>query len=331
MLGIRASMLGSTSLSRPSAIPVASKFGGCAFLFGAGASAFCDGVAPERPPLGNKLFEKLCRFDAFFEAFPDELKDEFRANFEKGMATFTSTRNAEVFEFLCKMSLYFLQFTIKDPAVNLYSRFAAMMKKLPDEFCLTTLNYDLLLDAALIAEGLSSGWEPKSRVLKIHGAPNLLVGEDDVKMFEEIAFVGTSYANTTGLPVRVRSPDRARAYCEDIIRYRRGFAPAISAYAVGKRVYDSPEFIENTQRTFAKLVTYARSIVLVGVELNEDDSHLWEPIAASKARIGVVNPAFAQYEKWGARRGRSVQLICGTAAEMTTSHADALIRFMRRT
>src|SRR5262245_35644661 len=109
-MNLRASLMGSTSLRPPP--PIRKPRQPCIVLFGAGASAFCEGVTPNPPPLGYRLFEKLEAFNPFFRCFSGNLKEEFRRNFEVGMERFAGERNQDLPRFLCLMSLYFLQFKI---------------------------------------------------------------------------------------------------------------------------------------------------------------------------------------------------------------------------
>jgi hypothetical protein len=304
--------------------------GSCIFLFGAGASAFSSGVTPKSPPLGNRLFEELCEFDPYFGQLDQPLKDEFRGNFESGMARFHSERLTELSTFLCRMSLYFLQFKISQTENNIYCRVVEFIQRVQRPLYLATLNYDLLLEHALLLGGCIPNWQAVGRaVLKLHGSPIFLVGEETIKIFTNVLIVNKNPSGAAlESTISVADPDRAREYCKDILAFGRPAAPAISAYVIGKNVPYNPSYVKGMQQAFANFLTTADSIVLVGINLNEEDSHIWDPIAASPARIGVVNPDFKQYTEWGARRGRNVELICEKVGDMLGSPIVDLMKFV---
>lgn len=165
-----------------------------------------------------------------------------------------------------------------------------------------TLNYDLLLEAALIATKRTARWDS---ALKLHGSPNYLVGENLLLTSRDVT-VGYAFHAIADGPVAIRDPQAAKIFCKTSLERNVAFAtPAISIYAKGKRVYHSPGYIEKLQKMFRDAVADAGSVLLIGVNLNEEDGHIWAPIASSKARIGVVNPNFEQVKEWARRNGKA--------------------------
>jgi len=106
----------------------------------------------------------------------------------------------------------------------------------------------------------------------------------------------------------------------------------MSAYVLGKKVYYSPKFVAEQQTEFVRTVEGARAILVVGVNLNEEDTHIWEPLARARAPLAVVNPDFGPYEKWANRAHRmGVKKLFGTATEMTENEGNSskLILFLK--
>jgi len=326
-MNMRARLLGSTYLS--GVPPLRKPRPRCIVLFGAGSSAFCDGVSPGQPPLGYKLFEELDKFDPFFGGFAEDLKNDFRNNFEVGMERFARERNPELHRLLCLMSLYFLQFDLIDPAKNFYCKFVDLAFTHRFQIGYATLNYDLLLEAAMIATKRTARWDS---VLKLHGSPNYLVGESLLWMSRDITVAHAFHAIADG-PVAIRDPQTAKVFCKASLERNVAVAtPAISIYAKGKRVYHSPGYIEMLQKMFRDAAADAGSVLLIGVNVNEEDDHIWAPIASSKARIGVVNPNFEQVEEWAKRNGKQVTWLGKSANEIVDSdaHRAALIAFVNQ-
>lgn len=286
-----------------------------------------EAALPDRPGIGNRLFEELAAFDPFFADLDPGLRSEF-VDFENGMARFTLKYNALVGKFLALMSLYFLQFRIQDQGANFYSKFVRLLPSVPASMSLATLNYDLLLEEALIAEKILPDWGATKKVMKLHGSPNYLVMENMANSFSNVTMVNVGeFFNG---PVQVTDPARAVRYCRTALSQASNMTPAISAYAVGKRVYSSAAYITALQEHFKAQTEKVDSIILVGVHLNEADEHIWQPIAASKARIGIVNPDTATYEKWGTANRRTVTNICSTADEIFDAGGSSLSSKLHR-
>jgi hypothetical protein len=300
----------------------------CLILFGDGASKFCGAVHPYNPPLGPQLFPELEKFDEFFaKAIPQHLKAEFsdpNGGFERAMAKFEVS--FDLARFLRLMSAYFLQFEIREPEQNLFVR---LLSQLADEPgtppTFATLNYDLLFeDAWRILVKPYQHIIPEQAIKKLHGSPNFLP-----KLLPGITFVGTKISaagvpHLNGASVAIVRRDEAKRWLQ---QDKSGFAPAIAVYAPGKQVYYAPESIAEARKSFVQALETGiiSKIVIVGVNLDLADDHLWGALAKAKVPIAVVNPKMSAYSEW---RPDSIHL-ADTFEDLVGSSFGKLIDFMK--
>lgn len=146
---------------------------------GAGASAFCGPTTPRLPPLGDDLFDELLAFSAEWRRLPDQVIERFRgaSKFEGGLAWIKAHMDERTMELLRDMALYFLRF--RPRRGNTYIELAAALKGSLGEVQLATLNYDLLLEYAMMEVGIEGfGYgrsEPgRTGLLPVHSSPHLL-------------------------------------------------------------------------------------------------------------------------------------------------------------
>ena len=97
-------------------------------------------------------------------------------------------------------------------------------------------------------------------------------------------------------------------------------------------MYDSPKFVQEQQDDFVRTAESARAILIVGVNLNEEDTHIWEPLAKARAPLGVVNPDFGPYDEWASKVHRTgVEKLFAKANEMMEDggNLSKLISFLK--
>ena len=76
-----------------------------------------------------------------------------------------------------------------------------------------------------------------------------------------------------------------------------GLAPVMSLYMEGKPLNVSPSVIGQLQHTWADYVGDANALFLIGVKPNIHDTHIWEPLANSKASLYFIGDEKA-LENW---------------------------------
>jgi len=267
------------------------------FFFGAGASRGSLDCTPYCPPLGCQLFNKLQNAGGIARTIRRELADLFRKDFEEGMDAFFNGHNEDVAEFQRHMAKYFAQF---EPGPdNLYKRLISVLQQSKDEYVLSTTNYDLLIEIAVNQAGFAisySGFpvnENNIPVIKIHGSCNFLPdtapGQIRGAKFK-VPRTGTI------LEAQVKAATR-----QEIVKFcgsEDSIAPAMAMYAGSKWVPFCRKFIEQQQKYWQSEVYRAKRIFIIGAGLHKQDTHIWEPLAKSKAWVGYIGPKSDDFYRW---------------------------------
>ncbi len=276
------------------------------FVFGAGASAFSGPCLPMAPPFGNDLFDELVKRGGVASTVDADLVDAFRQNFEAGMTLFRQRRGFDVTTFLLEMADYFARF--EPDAANLYVELLNGMSDSKRKFSIATLNYDLLIELAAtrIGRTVSNTLATPNRrdviVLKPHGSCNFLPDLAPRQLYNiqvDISDI-TMRAAILDAPVRVANPAEVIEFCAR----ENSMAPAIALYEKGKDTLFCPSFIRKQQAEFKSSIDRAHRIFIIGVRVNEEDEHIWKPIATADAWLYYVGPDASDFFSWARKRRR---------------------------
>ena len=249
-------------------------------LFGAGAS---HGSEPEEghvtPPLGNNLFRELYKLGGVASKLPQDIRDAFDDNFEAGMEIFNKRFSLWFHRFHRELSSYLADFT---PSSESY--YVHILKLfLGRDVVFSSLNYDMMLEEAILGLGLNFNYSLEKndnsiRILKPHGSINFW-SEAPPEMFQNCVALNC----TVDFSSPVKPVDRVSA------KRRCGvdtsFSPAMSMYAKGKRVRVCPDFVVRQQNMFSNACGAASKIIIVGVRVVPEDSHIWGEILNGDAQI----------------------------------------------
>lgn len=278
------------------------------FLFGAGASHGAGGILPERPPLGSGLYSELARlYPGSWGALPANVVLAFKDHFEDGMGEVHSQFGATIPQLMREMAVYFAQFR----AVNnscLYARLLADLAETGtlERTCFSSLNYDCVLDFAVIAAGLQLNYfetadDLRVPLWKLHGSCNMFA--KDVQATAGV-YYGTGVTFEGGVQAFLDS-NRIIEYC----LAETALAPVMSLYMRGKPLNVSPTAIASILKLWTQQVLEARLIVVAGVRPWPDDTHIWGPLATTDAPLLFVGNA-AEVGAWaGASRRGSTEVI----------------------
>ncbi|PRW97387.1 hypothetical protein C7A07_16105 [Pseudomonas fragi] len=249
-------------------------------LLGAGASHGSEpNQAHKTPPLGNDLFGALAELGGVASRIPNDIKEVFEQGFELGMAVFNERIDVQLQAFHRELSSYLADFV---PSTNSY--YIQLLRHLVGRNVIfSSLNYDMMLEEAAIMLGMnvSYGIErmPNAiRVIKPHGSINFWP-DFPAEMIKNCFFSGVGSA----LKAPVRPVDRLSA--KHRCSVDTSFSPAISMYAKGKKVSVCPDFVQDQQMLFSTACRRASRIIIVGVRVVPDDSHIWEPILKSGSEV----------------------------------------------
>lgn len=251
-------------------------------FLGAGASYGSD--IANTPPLGDGLFDELAAFDPQgWGRLSPEWQQEFRKDFEAAMLGFL-TKGFFGAPLQWKMAEYFFKRFIISPA-NIYIKLLSMISGRLEKFSIATLNYDTLLFQAAeqakvpLAVGSPENEPGKLSLCLPHGSAILCC--EGITGSRGVSY---SYGVSTG--------GRARIFRDnadfDNEMANNVFPPIMSYYEPNKHTVSCSEYIEGQRVIFNGWASTAAAIAIVGVNVHAADSHIWEPIASTKANLLYV-------------------------------------------
>jgi len=258
------------------------------------------------PPLGTNLFDELVKGGGIAATVEPDLAEIFRDNFELGTSIFRKRRGAEVTTLLIQMADYFARFT--PGTTNLYVQLLAGMSEINRKFVIATLNYELLVELSATHIGrtiIHTASDPGPHsipVIKPHGSCNFLPDLAPRQVYNlSVNIVDTTKrASIVKAPVRVATAAEVLEFCAR----ENSLAPAIALYEKGKDTLFCPEFIQTQQREFRFAVERASRIFVIGVRVNDDDEHIWLPMAHARAPLHYVGPDASEFFSWSAKHHR---------------------------
>jgi hypothetical protein len=252
-------------------------------LLGAGASFGSGDVLPHVPPLGNGangLFARLEATGGEAAGLSADLKALFRNDFENGMAEFYKQSDGNIMRFQREMAGYLAKF--KPGISNAYVRLLQTIG--PKRSIYASLNYDLLFELAAAHLGFNTRYSVESlvsevRLLKLHGSSNFWP-DIPAGMFQNCTISGSVHADVQA-PIRPLNQQETCYRCAN----EDSLAPAIAMYAEGKAVMISPNYVEQQQAMWRDALCSARKVFVIGVRVNNADTHIWGQLAKSKSSV----------------------------------------------
>lgn len=251
-------------------------------LMGAGSSFGSKDVVPNVPPLGNGpvgLFAQLENHSTLARTLPERLKEQFRTDFELGMALYREHTHDNVMAFQRDIAGYLAQFS--PGKNNEYCRFLQAIKL--SRVVFSTLNYDLLFELSAASLGLPAHYSNNPslggvRLLKPHGScnfwPNVPLGA-----IRNCQFVGSH--------IDIQAPVRPLNQLETLQRCRLddSLAPAMAMYAKGKPLKVCPQYVVDQQTQWSATARQASNVFITGVRVHPSDNHLWDTLASTRANL----------------------------------------------
>jgi hypothetical protein len=236
-----------------------------------------------------------------------DLATLFAQDFEQGMDRFFVTRNVHVSALLREMAAYFAQF--EPLAGNCYAELLKILTRAKRTATFVSMNYDCLLEIAATYGGLLIDYRglPVNRghisVLKIHGSCNFWPDLDG----GSIRGVGFVMPDTSGGIIEV-APHIARSAAEvtELCRREDAIAPAIAMYSSSKRILYCPGFIGQQRSAWIDATAVASAVYVIGLRVHPVDTHVWEPLARTRAPVYYVGRHPDEFFAWStnARKGR---------------------------
>lgn len=283
-------------------------------LLGAGASY--GSSSHGAPPIGAGLFAELRRFNpAGWGALPAEIRSHFEADFERGMRELARTRSHDMPILQRAMAAYFFSFLPTQD--SLYVRLAERVRRNDWKGAIATLNYERLLEVSLLHVGVQPVVNTlpsigQTEVCFPHGCCHLFC-EGVQASATDVSFSGSGVA-FDGQVVAISDPTEFQARING-----NSVPPVMSYFEPQKTTSSGVSFIRDQRARWAALAEDANTIAIVGVKVRPSDSHLWEAIAKTKARVVFCsgNTAGIEFQEWAekARPGKESEVLRGYFAD----------------
>ncbi len=269
-------------------------------------------MLPKPPPLGSQLYKELAsKFPMSWGMFPQDLRSQFDENFERGMGVLWDSGSHASPVLMQQMAVYFSEFLLPNTRKDSYSKLIDSLVPLRaiGSSIFSTLNYDRLLECALTMAGRKVVYfnetatdSHQSIVWKLHGSCNFI--PEDIKATRGVTF-GSGVKWGTSLRA-VSTPQEVRKFCYG----NTALYPALAIYTKDKPIQIAPETIQRIQNWWTNAIAQSSQIVVVGVNPNPDDDHIWNPIAASPSRLVYVGneKAFSDWSTEYRESGESIYL-----------------------
>lgn len=262
-------------------------------LFGAGASFGAGRFRPKAPPLGFQLFDSLSKLFSTWRSVPQDAKSLFESNFEEGMAHVINNHGFAVAPLMQEMAIFFAQFR-PDSQQSLYDDLFADPAVFKDVI-FATLNYECLLEYAISRSGHGINYfgeidssSSQIPVWKLHGSCHFKV--KNIEATRGVSFgMGVTFGGDIEL---IEPPDVEPLYGGNTALY-----PAMALYSEGKPISMAPGPVKEAQKRWRERCCSATDIVIIGVNPNHKDDHVWAPIADSGGKVHFVGSASA-FDDW---------------------------------
>lgn len=269
------------------------------FLFGAGASYGSGQIIPEQPPCLPYLYSELKRcYPRTWGSLPKELSDKFNKDFEQGMAEMWDNYSTIIPQLMQETALYFVQFRPANFKENMYFKLLQFLieKNKVSSTILFSLNYDVVLD--LCAHALNLNIDPESKtedeetikIIKLHGACNIIpIG---IRVSRSVKFTkGVLFG--TGAKYLFDLNEVAEFCLGD-----NGLPPVMALIMKEKPIQVSKFILNYYQKIWHDVLDEENKIFIIGVNPNNEDKHIWNPLIATPGKIYYVGGDWERIEKW---------------------------------
>lgn len=211
------------------------------------------------------------------------------------MAQLSARFAAAVPALMRDMAIYFVQFRIVDERC-LYVRLVHLLREMQliERVVVSTLNYDCLLELALVGAGIGVDYfgtadaTHSALVLKLHGSCNMF----SAQLQAQGIFYGNGIVFEGGIQAWLDA-NRVIDHCLS----GTALAPVMCLFMEGKPTSVSPRTLSDLQKTWAASVANSGLVLCVGVHPHPVDSHIWEPLATTSAHLAFVGDQDA-FESW---------------------------------
>lgn len=254
-------------------------------FLGAGASYGSRGIVPYNPPLGRNLYEELERmYPSEFEAISKAIGRENISDFEAKMHHISDSKKFNMVVLNAMIAVYFSKFrAVKN---STYEQLILTIEEGTNDYILSTLNYDCLIESAATHLGKTVNYKPPRNIyslniLKLHGSCNFYfnVVKGPLGAMRAPPENGLISAPVSFIPNLDQVPTQLKQ-CP--------FGPCMSYYMNGKPTTAGKNFLNRLQQYWEDQIKNAQKLLIIGVNPHFPDTHIWIPITTTKANIGYI-------------------------------------------
>jgi hypothetical protein len=257
------------------------------FLLGAGASHGSLDCTPASPPLGTDLYDRLIERPTFRKLLPPSFVPDPRS-FEATLSKLWDEHIDRMIPVLCEVALYFAEF--RPGSGNLYVELGRRIRNRASQTVLASLNAEMLLEMSLFGSGVPFHYEGTlpargAMILKPHGSANFLptlagtsVSDGSLRRATERSGLGCCNAIQI-----VNDPGQIQGYIRTT-----GLAPMVAAYMPNKPIPFCDAVIRDFWATWQRVASTARTLTIIGVDLDGAGRHIWDPLLALRGSITYV-------------------------------------------
>jgi hypothetical protein len=250
------------------------------------------------------LYVELVKYDpqewGRLSAYADRFRGDFEATFCEEVLEIGKygPARADTLTLLQKqrsLACYFSQFLLDTSSMDYYSKLLASLNAaglIPDCF-FASLNYDYLFEQAGRRLGLPVDYlcsESKSiRVAKLHGSCNFTT---------KISRSDRAQLASPGLHYEIHFEiDFAETLKGKLSNH--DYLPVMSQVSPKKEDFLAPAKIQEMRNAWARALSSASYLAVIGVSYNQNDTHVIEPIRNTEAKIGYIGGE-DNFKKWKA-------------------------------
>jgi len=267
-------------------------------LMGAGASCGCQHVYPKQPPLSSQLYDELVNSFPYSWGETSEMQAvQFRENFELGMDVIWQRQSPIIPTLMRDMAIYFSQFRPDGSPLDFYSRLLIYIRShnMENKIIFSTINYECLIELVVSSLGLQIDYfsdtpssKEKITLWKLHGSCNFM--PRGLSATRGVLYTAGVQFGAGIVPIQ---PHEVLAFC----RSNTALYPAMSIFARGKPMQICPQIIQLLQNFWKSCVAKAEKVVIIGVNPNLNDTHIWTPLANTDAKILYIGNQ-KRFENW---------------------------------
>ena len=271
-------------------------------LLGAGASYGSEEDNSIVPPLAASLFDELARFEPqVWRKLPNEIQEAFRVNFENGILRLADTLPHALPVTQRTMAAFFFRYGITRN--SLYVKLGRRMLESKWRGTISTLNYERMLLMGLNYANHSvacDSHQPNRHQVEVifpHGCCHF---------FCESTRGAAGAVSFSGMNVVTNGP--VIAIDQSLEFWRRikldAFPPVMSYFEPNKYTTSGASFIRNQRFRLSQIIGTAETIAIIGVNVREEDSYIWDSLATSPARIFYCSgkQGASSFREWKNRR-----------------------------